>query len=177
VARPPSGTKAGRMCGTGDERRAGVARPGRSWRRELGSWRRPRAALLPRIGPERCLSERKVERDFHEPGRERGGTGCRECKRERGRACPAADGRRAWIRGKADYRVFGGYSEDGSDGSGAEDRPEEPGPDPGGAERPPCSSDQGSCPAGPRQGGGLDLSIGRGREHIEQAPGNPGLVC
>src|SRR3954447_13422909 len=46
---------------------------------------------------EKCLSERTVELDFHNPAAAAATLGV-EGKRGRGRACPAAEGRRAWIR-------------------------------------------------------------------------------
>jgi hypothetical protein len=76
---------------------------------------------------ERCLSERTVERDFHMPGR--GDTGCRGQEGPRaGLSCCGGKDEPGF--GKADCWFFGGCSEDGSDGSGAEDWPAESGPDP-----------------------------------------------
>jgi len=85
AARPPSGTKAGRMCSDRrrKERRQGKAQGTR--RRDLGSWLRPGAALYPRLGlrtgsakePAEVDVERRLpeERgaDVANPGRSRPG--------------------------------------------------------------------------------------------------------
>src|SRR3954452_5649828 len=77
---------------------------------------------------EKCLSERTLERDFRNPA-VAAATGCRG--QEGPRAGLSCCGEKTSLDLERRIAVsYGGCSEDGSDGSGAEDRPEQPGPDP-----------------------------------------------
>src|SRR3954452_8796595 len=81
---------------------------------------------------EKCLSEQTVEQDFHMPWPEAAATLGVEGKRSRGRACPCCGGKTSLASVRRTAVSYCGCSEDGSDGSGAEDRPAEPEPRPGG---------------------------------------------
>jgi hypothetical protein len=94
-----------------------VARPGRSRRLDLGSRRRPRAALHPRtgLGGLKVPLRTDVERDFHRPDRGRGKWVSRARGPEGGPVCCGAKTSLASVRRVA---VSSADSEDGSDGSG-----------------------------------------------------------